>query len=105
MNIKQLYDVPERTGKGDAMRGVMSPFVAGESSSSSSGNIVSSDCVNISHMRDQGRTVLTRGFFFGFRFEDLRRPLIVMTGADGVVASALGVAVSMSSFSSDATSS
>lgn len=45
----------------------------------------------------------TRGFFLGFLFEDLRRPLTVMTGADGVVASAKGVPVSASSFSSDAT--
>jgi hypothetical protein len=87
VNMKQSYDIPERTGKGDGIAGVTSSFIAIESSSSSSGNIVSSDCLAIRHMRDQGRTVLTRGFFFGFRFEDFRRPLMVMTGADGVVAS------------------
>jgi len=47
--------------------------------------------------------IRTIGFFLGFRLEDLRRPLIVMTGADGVVAPAIGVAASASSLSSDAT--
>jgi hypothetical protein len=42
-NLKQAHDVPERTGKGDAIAGVTIPFISIGSSSSSSGEIVSSD--------------------------------------------------------------
>jgi hypothetical protein len=80
------------------------PFIAIGSSSSSSGEMVSSDYLTISYMHHKWRTVvLTRGFFLGLRFEDLRRPLTVITGADGVVTSPTDVAASTSSFSSDAT--
>jgi hypothetical protein len=41
VNLKKTHDIPGRTGKGDAMVGVM---IAMGSSSSSSGEMVSSDC-------------------------------------------------------------
>jgi len=48
-NSKQAHDVPERTGRGDAIAGVVMPFIAIiGSSSSSSGEMVSSDCLQIS---------------------------------------------------------
>jgi hypothetical protein len=41
--LEHAYDVPERTGKGDAIAGVRIPFIAIGSSSSSAGETVSSD--------------------------------------------------------------
>ena len=52
-NLKQAHDVPERTGKGDAIAGVAKPFIAIGFSSSSSGEIVSSDWLTVSPMRHQ----------------------------------------------------
>lgn len=47
-NLTQAHDVPERTGKGDVIADVVIPFISIGSSFSSSGEIVSSDCLAIS---------------------------------------------------------
>jgi hypothetical protein len=82
----------------------MKPFIAMGSSSSSSGEMVFPDCIKLVLCDDTWASVLTIGFFLGFWFEDLRRPLTVIVGADGVVASVKGSAASSWSLSSDATS-
>jgi hypothetical protein len=50
-NSIKVYDLPERTGKGDAIEGVTSPFIAIGSSSSSSGDMVSSDWLIVSYLQ------------------------------------------------------
>lgn len=47
MNLKQMHDVPERTGNGDAIAGVDIPLSPVGSSSSSSGETISSDYVTL----------------------------------------------------------
>lgn len=105
-NPKKVQYVPDRTGNGDAIAGVANPFVAIGSSSSSSGDIVSSDCIRVTDLCTvKGEEQRTSGFFFGFRPPDFRRPLSVTANAEGVIVSTAGVGTSRSSLPSDATSS
>lgn len=103
VETSKKQDVPDRTGNGDAIAGVANPFTAMGSSSSSSGDIVSSDCMSVNDMHGEGRRKRTSGFFFGLRPEDLRRPLSVTADAEGVVVSTTGVDAPGSSLSSEAT--
>jgi hypothetical protein len=98
-----MEDLPERTGSCDAMTGESSSI---GSSSSSSGDILSSDYMN-EQLPFTSSGLLTIGFFLGFLEVDFRRPLIVISGVADTPTSALGVATSSSctASSSDATSS
>ena len=77
------------------------------SSSSSSGDMVSSDCDDKHQTVSAFVELRTRGFFLGFREVDLCLPLTATVGAAGVAISASCVAASSSpaGSSSDATSS
>lgn len=102
--IQHKHNLPERTGRGDAMSWAS---ISIASSFSSSGEIVSSDWTN-KQCRELAQCIpLTIGLFLGFRVADLRLPLTV-TATDAVVSSpAMEVTASISSTgsSSDATSS
>lgn len=54
VETSKKQDVPDRTGNGDAIAGVANPFTAMGSSSSSSGDIVSSDCMAVNDVHGEG---------------------------------------------------
>lgn len=100
----EKHNLPERTGRGDAVTGASTSM---GSSFSSSGDMVSSDCGNKHRIQPAFIDSRTIGFFLGFREPDLRLPFTVTAGAAGVAISVSCVAASPSSAgsSSDATSS
>lgn len=62
-SLGRAHDVPERTGRGDAIDGVATPSNAIGSSSSSSGEIVSSDYVQVSVHRQSMNSVNYKWLF------------------------------------------